>query len=319
MLKKVFIAIFLVLGIIGIIHITTPQHDRTIGIVVPLEHRAMDAITTSFQQELGSEINYKVLNAHGDTTLQQSIIKQLTDQNVDIIVPIGTNTTQMALTMANGIPVLGLAVLSDDDIQRHYQNNNTTGIHDEVSAAKQLSFFKEVIPSLSKITLVFSPNEKIFDNVKELTTLLRKDHINCQQLMINQLSDIYNIANTIYNDSQMIFVFKDHLVVSGIPALSQAANKIGIPLITSDEGSVADGATCALGVAESDIGRRGATIAKRILSGEKAHDIPIDHIDELSIFINHSQQTIDAKTISNAANKLGYTTIEVGEKNEYPR
>ena len=273
-----------------------------VGIVVPMEHKAMDIIVENFTAHFGNNVSFEIHNAYNDTLLQRSIIQQFVAKNVDLIVPIGTNTTNMALSLSRGIPVLGLAILEEENTQKQYHERNATGLHDEISAQQQFPFLLELFPRLSKMTVVFSASEKVFKEVEAFNELASKNGIEIQQLMINNLSEIYGVSQSIDHDSQLIFIFKDHLVVNGTATLAQTAQKLRIPLISSDEGSVFSGASCALGVREADIGIQGAILAEKILSGTSPKEIPIKHLGELSLFINSkacSEQCLDISSIEN--------------------
>jgi putative tryptophan/tyrosine transport system substrate-binding protein len=266
------------------------KEHPVIGIVVPMEHDAMDIIVGNFISTLSKnhegDLVFKVQNAHNDTLLQRSIVQQFVSQDIDLIVPIGTNTTNMTISLAQGRPVLGMAILEEENTAQQYQIHNATGVHDELSAYQQLPFLTDLFPDLSKMTIVFSASEKVFKEVQVFEELAKNNGIAIQKLMINNLTDMNSVSKVIDSNSELIFIFKDHLVVSGTTSLAQTAYKMQIPLISSDEGSVVAGASCALGVRESAIGIQGAYMAEKILSGTPPKDIPIKHLEDLTIFIN---------------------------------
>ena len=71
----------------------------SIGIIVPMEHKALKEIVDGFTGQLEGK-SYKVLNAQGDPNIQKAIITQLAREGCEILVPIGTSTSQMTLNLA---------------------------------------------------------------------------------------------------------------------------------------------------------------------------------------------------------------------------
>src|SRR3989338_6008023 len=69
----------------------------TVGILVPMEHRAMDEIVAGFKETLTQrypgKITFLVKNAEGDINLQRSILQSFEQKSIDLYAPIGTQTT----------------------------------------------------------------------------------------------------------------------------------------------------------------------------------------------------------------------------------
>ena len=68
--------------------------------------------------------------------------------------------------------------------------------------------------------------------------------------------------------------------------------------MTSDEGTVAEGAAVALGVSERMIGEEGGKLATRVLDGYPIKDLPMQEMQALAVFYNPAAQqqkiTVDA-------------------------
>ena len=85
---------------------TVSSEDKSmrIGVVLPIEHQALNDIVAGFSETMkdyyGKKVIIKVKNALGDINIQKSIIEQFLAQKVDILVPVTTNTTLMALQLS---------------------------------------------------------------------------------------------------------------------------------------------------------------------------------------------------------------------------
>jgi putative tryptophan/tyrosine transport system substrate-binding protein len=291
----------------------------TIGIIMPMDHMALREIVEGFKETMAAQFPHpvaiKVQNAQGDMNLQHSIIQQFINEKVDVLVPIGSAATQMTVSMAEKQPIVSLAALYTEKEEKAHQAGHLSGVIDEIGPKKPVDFMKVVFPHLKKITLVYSNSEKVFPEVAELMNYAPQKGIQVQKLMIQTLPDLYTLAHRIDPDSEAIFVLKDHLIVSGIPTVIQEARKRNIPLITSDEGSVQEGALFALGVKEKMIGVVGAEMTIQVLQGTQLQDLPVRPVSHLSVFYNEAAakaQKIDVSRLKQLASDNQYEGVKSG-------
>lgn len=288
--------------------------EKTVGIVLPMEHAALKAIVDGFEETVRNnypgKVNFELQNAEHDLNVQRSILQKFINQKVDLIVPVGTVTAQMAISMVKNQPIVALAAMIPDaarnknDLSSHF-----TGVRDEIDSAKQLQFIHNLLPNLKKMTLIYSADDKVIPEVNATTAAAKQYGIVIQPLMIQNLSDLYGMGQRIDKDSQAIFVLKDNLVVSGINTLVYQAKNRHIPLITSDEGTVSSGAATALGVEEKQIGIEGGELAVKVLNGQPISELPIQEMKTLIVFINTkaaAEQGLDIDQIKDVANQQNY-------------
>lgn len=271
--------------------------ETRIGIIVPLEHEAMNQIVEGIKEALSNEIvDIKVKNAHGDINMMSTILKQMNDQDFDIIIPIATSTSQMAISHIKNKPIICTAANITPAV-----GSKVTGVNDEAVATSALSF----LPSIKKIAVIYSASEKIAPEVYELKEYANHHMLDLHMVMAQSLVELPIAIRNIPSDVEAIFVLKDSLIVSGINILIQEAFVRNIPVITCDEGSIVKGATLAIGVREKDIGIKSGLIAKEIISGKDPGIIPYSNLKNLSLFINPEafakQNIITEKMINNIA------------------
>lgn len=279
---------------------------KTIGIVLPLDHVALQAIVEGFKESVTAnypgKVRFEVENAQHDLNIQRAIIQKFINQKVDLIVPVATSTTQMTISMVHTQPILGLAaMISDSARDQNGLADRLTGVRDEIDSAKQIAFIHAILPTAKKITLIHSADDKIIPEVKATIAAAKQNGITVQPLMIQNLSDLYAVSQRVDKDSQAVFILKDNLVASGVNTLVFNANKKRLPLITSDEGTVNSGAAVALGVEEKQIGIDGGKLAAKILQGQPINQLPIQSLSQLLIFVN--DKTIDKQGLDIAAIK----------------
>jgi len=296
-----------------------PQKTVTIGIVAPVQIPAMDQIIAGFEGELNHlydnnnvRVVYVVQNAQGDMNIMRSIFLQFKNQKVDMVVPIGTSANQMALSIIKDQPIVTLAAAFTEADRAKSPNKNVTSISDEVAVSKQFAFIHQAMPNLKYLTLVYSPDDRIYAQVQQASADAKKYGITIQKLQIQQLSDLYTVSKRINTNSQAIFILKDEMVVSGVPTLVKVAQARNIPLIASDDGSVSSGAAFAVGVSERQIGSDGASLALQVLNGTPAINVPIKIMTDYNVFINTKAaetQNVDLGRVTSASNAFSYPVI----------
>ncbi len=211
--------------------------------------------------------------------------------------PLGTSATQMTIAMVKTQPIIGLAANFPETMRN--QNNlaqHFTAVPDEIDADKLIGFLHGALPQAKKLTLIYSSEDKVIRAVAETQTAAQRAGIKIQPLMILNLSDLYSISQRVDRDSQGIFILKDNLVASGINTLIKVANSRHIALITSDEDTVQNGASAALGVEEKQIGAAGGDLAVKVLNGVSLQQMPITGVQTLQIFLN--EQAAQAQNLN---------------------
>lgn len=320
MIGAIVVAI-LIYSMMAVLENRPSGHSKvTIGILMPMDHEAIREIVAGFKEKVtdqfGNDVVFKVQNSQHDMNLQRSILQQFLRQEVDIIVPIGTAATQLTVAMVKNTPIVSLAANFAEEAREKLGILNITGVIDEIGPEMPMAFLKKFKPNLKKITLIYSNSEKVFPEVEGVVVYGKKIGVEIQKLMIQALPELYTISHLIDADSEAVFVLKDHLIVSGIQTIAKEAQKRRIPIMTSDEGSVKEGATFALGVKEKVIGEMGGILAAKILAGQSLDKLPIERIGNLSIFYNSNagvNQGIDQLRLEALAKEQGYE-LQLTEK-----
>jgi len=268
--------------------LATPE--KKVAIIVPIEIKAIDEIVESFEKDLktrySNSITFKVANAQGDMNLEHAAIASIRDQDYDLIATIGTDATAMALSMVKTTPILSLASDLSEAQRKKLNPCNVAVVHDEVSIEEQLSFIHQTLPEIKTIALIHSASDKIFPEVEEAKKVGKKLGMTITSKMAATLPELQSVANNLPSDTQAVYILKDMQIVSATPQLAKIAQSRKIPLISSDDGSVKNGAGFALGVHENQIGINGAELAADILKGKNACDLPISEMHDLTVFLN---------------------------------
>lgn len=251
---------------------------RKVAVIIPLEHEAMNQILSGIKESLADQ-NVEIIsyNAQSDSNIMSTIIRQINDQDIDVVMPIGTSTSQMAVSHIKNKAIVATAAIINPS-----NNLMITGVNDEIPITSSLSR----IPILTKIAVIYSASEKVTPEVEELKRYAHENNVELHLVMVQSLAELPISVHNIPERMQAFLILKDHLIVSGINILIKEAAKRRVPIIASDEGSVINGATIAIGVREKDIGIEAGQLTKAILNGRKPGNIPYKTIDSLVLFIN---------------------------------
>jgi putative ABC transport system substrate-binding protein len=292
--------------------------NYTVGIIEPIKHNAIDEIVSGFNEVIEkhntnnpNKIIVKIENTQGDPNLQHAIINKMQINNYDIVAPIGQDASTQVIKDINHKTIISIASnLTKADVIN--KKNQIGIIHDEINSNQILDFIHKVYPKITNVLLIHSTTNKIYHEVNEFKNEGKKLNINISTAIINNLSELYPVTIQKIKNQQMIFILKDHIIVSAISTLSKIANENKIPLVTSDEGSIKGGGGFALGVKEKEIGIYSANMLLEFINNNNAPKILITKVNKLNVFINKQSLINESQDINNiitVANKLNYSII----------
>ena len=288
---KYFIAIIILLSQFQITN-ATPK-TINIGIILPIEHKAMKDISEGFTSSLNKKypdikFDYTIKNAQGDPNILRSIAKSFASNNHEVVVTIGTQAAQIAMQSSNKDKII-IALAAKTENLNLSKNLKYIVIEDEIGPEYQLKFISNLEKSLD-LSIIYSNNEKSISEVEEAEKLSKKYKLEIKKISVNTIQDIYSIKNYINTDN--IIIFKDHIVASAISAIiKQTGNKL---VLTSDEGTVKSAACAGIGVTESDIGKLGAENLD--IYSDKMQIVK--KISNINLFINKNHCTAIGNDIS---------------------
>lgn len=291
-----------------------------VGIVMPIEHEALNKISKAFQETvkkhpLGKNVHFKIANGQGDLQLENTQISQLFSQNYDYVIPISTGSTSRVLAKLMHHPNRSVLALASKD-HKTPKKLNFARVEDEIPMESMFQYLKALIPELKSFAIVYSSSEKIFEEVSDLEQVTKKHGVHLQKLMVHSLHEIPELLPSLKKDNQLIFILKDNLIAHGISMLIPIGKKLGIPLVTSDEGTVREGADLGLGVSEHEIGIQGAKLFLKHLEEKKSFkDMKSIIMERPTLYLNINAKKAYPKLFK-AAQKLQkekmFTVEELG-------
>jgi len=132
------------------------SNELRIGIVLRLNIRRLMKLSLGFEATLKTlykkPLHFKVVNAEGDPTLLRALLMQLRDENYTLIVPVATATTEMAASLIQHQPIIGLAAEYSAKPRQMHKPCNIDLVDDELNKEQIIAFIHTAFPELKNLT-----------------------------------------------------------------------------------------------------------------------------------------------------------------------
>lgn len=273
-----------------------------VGLSQFVAHPALDLDQKGFIDQMkaegftqGDNVEIDIKNSQGDPNMAKTIADKFVADKVDLILSITTPSSQAAAmaTKQTKIPVVYIAV-SDavgsgliTELNKA-TGSNITGVYSADPVEEQMALIQEIQPSLKKLGIVYNAGESnSASNVKRIKEALR-GKVEIIEATVASSNEVQAAAQSLVGRVDAAFMPQDNTVMSAVETLIKTCQSNKIPLYTGDTESVKKGALATLGNDEYDCGRQGATLAARILRGEKAGDIVSEKIRKRTLLINNA-------------------------------
>ena len=274
--------IFLALGLFVAVKLL-PNSKKTeepfhynIGIVKMIDHPALDRTEAGIKDYLTNNYDrIKIFSesAQADLAIANQIIQKFIQAKVDVIITIGTTVSQVAMKKTQNIPIVFASVTDPvasglvEDLNR--PGNNVTGVSNFCPEiiAKELKLFKELLPNLKTLGMLYNPGESnsLF-LIQKTEDEAKKLGIEIKTLTAQNTHEAVFAAQTIANSVDALFINNDNTALAAISGIVTAANKI--PVFSSDIDSFDQGILAALGPNQYKIGEEAGRLALAIAKVE---------------------------------------------------
>ena len=292
--------------------------DVKIGIVQPMDHTSLNQIRDTIIAtlvELGySEDQIIVKNASNDASLLPSIFQSLISDGVDILIPIATNTAQIAAAQTDTVPIVFSAVSNPVDAGLvtafDATDKNVTGVSDAVNVEAIFDLMKEMTPDVKTVGFVYNSGEiNSTTAVARAKTYCDANGIAYKEATVSSTADIAQAVNSLVGEVDAFFTADDNTVASGMTTYAQIAIDAGLPIYVGADSMVIDGGLATVGIDYDVLAKQTAEMADRILKGAKIADTPVEQVANPAKIINRATADAIGVTIPEAT-ASEFTIIE---------
>ena len=224
-----------------------------------------------------------------------ALADELVRLNVDVIVTPGSNDTRAAKNATKTIPIVFLGAVSDpvslglvDSLAR--PGGNLTGFTTvgSVLAGKRLELMKETIPKLTRVAVLWNPENTGSAEVwKESQRPAQELGLQLHSMAANSVDRFESVfKEAIAARNGALTVTGGALIANNIKQVVRLAAKNRLPAIYNRAIDIADGGLMSYGPDEGERYRRAALMVDKILRGAKPGDIPVEQPTKYDLVIN---------------------------------
>src|SRR5262245_24332700 len=242
----------------------------------------------------GQNIAFDYRYAHGVPERLAQAAAELVRLPVDVIATFGTPPTVAAKRSTTTIPIVVLAI--GDPVRAglvqslSHPGANITGntILGPAVVAKRLQLFKEAVPALSRVALLWNPdNASNVLNVEEIQVAAPALGITFISIPLRGSHEFYSVFAAIMRERP------DGLVITADPVQQLHIGQIidflatnRLPAMFFLRENVVAGGLMSYGASLPDLFRRGASYVQRILQGMRPADLPVEQPTKFELVVN---------------------------------
>jgi putative ABC transport system substrate-binding protein len=255
----------------------------------------------SFRQALsehgyveGQSVNYEYRYSEGVPDRLAAVVAELVHRPVDLIAVYATPPTEAAKAATATIPIVMVGVA--DPVRAGlvaslaHPGGNITGntVLSPDLGAKRLQLLRETIPTVARVAYLTNPdNPATLDVLAELKLAAAAAGLALIGVELGSASDFHTaLAVMLRERTEALLVSNDPLHQLYIGRIIDFLGKNRIAGMFQSKENVAAGGLMAYGASLSDLFRRAAAYAHRILQGTKPADLPVELPTKFDLAIN---------------------------------
>ena len=233
-------------------------------------------------------------NAHGSTAELDSIMQQLVQSKVDVIVAMCSPEALSAKKYTSTIPIV-MAATGDPVAAGLVQSlarpgGNITGVSamSLPLSAKRIAFLRQMVPTLDQATVIWNPGRP--DNKPEVANMMQAASrlgITLASAEARNRDELLRVLSALgSNGTQALLNSGDNLLNSERFAIVERAAALRLPAIYEDRVFVEAGGLMSYGPNFRSQHRRAADYVDMILKGSKPADLPIEQPTRFELVVN---------------------------------
>ena len=242
----------------------------------------------------GINVTYVERMAGGRIERLPALATDLIGTGVDVIVTVGSESTQAAKRATRSVPIvfLGPSYPMEEGLVASFARpgGNITGITLAQSdiASKQLQLLRDLVPTLADVAVIWSPanpgNTFIFRDMEGAAGPLQ---IKVKSIPIKVPEEVNPaLAQIVHLRPGALIVLPSQLVIPHIERISELAVKLRLPSISALKGFGERGLLLSYGADIRDLERQVASYVDRIFKGAQPEDLPVERPTKFELTVN---------------------------------
>ena len=275
----------------------TNEEILTIGILQSVDHPAFDDALQGFMDAVegqGFTVEWDIQNAQGDASTLATISQRFVNNDVDLVLALGTPAVQSIATETTEIPILGTAITSYEAagvVNSHAEpGSNVSGTSNLNPIDQQVDLIFEILGELPTIGLLYTSGAAN----SEMQVDIAREHlislgVEIDELTITNVNDLQQVATTLANRVDAIWVPTDNIVASALPLVQQISLETGTPFFPAETNMIIGSGIATLSVNHYDLGYQTGEMAGRLFRGEaEIATLAVEYSNSFSYIVNGS-------------------------------
>lgn len=234
----------------------------------------------------GLEVELK--NAQGNINTQNIAAQQFVDSGCDVIVPIGTATTQSVANVTQTIPIVFCAVSTPVEAElaesMESPGGNMTGTSDQLPIVPEIDAMHAIQPDAATVGIIWKNGDPAGDVLAaQATERLESLDIEVVDGPITNAADVTQAVQFLAGKVDAIFLPGDATVAAAFPGIISAANSSKVPVYGISD-AVEGGSILGAQYDYVDVGKDTGLMAVEVLKGADPATTPIQ-VPEVGGFV----------------------------------
>lgn len=245
----------------------------------------------------GQTVAIEYRHAAGSVGRLADLAAELVRMRVDVIVTVGESAAFAARRATSTIPIVATE-LGQDPVQaglvaslsRPGANVTALASQSDELWEKRLGLLKEVVPRLSRVTVIANPaNPGNVSCIEEIRSAAQKFRLELSYLEATEGTALARMLESAAKDStDAVAVCWDGVTLTNARAIAEFAMKRRVPAIAPLREFVKAGALLSYGTSLPTQRRRAAYYVDRILKGTRPADLPVERPTLFELVVNEA-------------------------------
>jgi putative ABC transport system substrate-binding protein len=231
--------------------------------------------------------------AEGQNDRYAEIASEFVALNVDLIVTWGSAPVLAAKQATGVIPIVFAAQMDPISVgvvrSLSRPGGNITGLslQQTDTTGKRLELLREVVTNLRRLAIMGNVGTPgVVLEMAEMERAARALGIDITTLEVRSAENIVPAIESIKDRADALYIATDPLVLSNRTQITALSTEAGLPTIYGSREYVEAGGFMSYGPNYSDLFRRAAELADKILRGAKPADLPVEQPTKFDLVIN---------------------------------
>jgi len=244
--------------------------------------------------EEGKQFVLDIRDAKGDLKAVEEAARNLEREKVNLIYAVTTTVTTAVKNATSKSPIV-FAVGSDPVAAELIQSygkpgGRLTGVQYSVTdlTGKRLEILKEMLPKLSRVVIIYNPNNRVSVEAAALARqagkLLRVQLVERQATSVEELRERANALKA--KEADAYFYTTDAMVISQAQFVVDMATSKKLPTMFSEQSLVVMGGLASYGQNFHETGRLSAKYVQKIMGGAQPGDLRVEVVDKFELVFN---------------------------------